>query len=291
MLYLLKEALPIRRAILCCLLLLIAPVDGNAAPVITRVEVDLATSRILIFGRDLGNVGMAKLDQTKLTILSASGSMVEAMLPSTPAPGTYRLTVMDLKNWRRTIGVTIGGVGAQGPQGDPGPQGPEGPQGPQGPQGDPGPQGPEGPEGPQGVPGTGSIFTGCCATGYNIDPQFTGVAGRHPSSSTLELNQTIWPVECLASDLVARLRQPFVSEDPEYSLVLGPGDSVEVTLLVDGVDTSVSCSFGEGENWCHSGTNAELIPAESFVALKFLNLKGATSLFSNWNVSWGLVCR
>jgi len=278
MLQLVKQALPLRNAILCWLLLLIAPLDGNAAPVISRVEVDLATSQIFIFGKDLGNVGMVRLDQSKLTILSASGSAIETELPASLTPGTYRLTVMDFRNWRRSIGVTIGGVGEQGPQGEPGAQGPPGAQG------EPGPQGPEGPEGPQGVPGAGSIFSGCCVRGYSVGSEFVSLGTIREAGwdgEGLEAAQTIWPVDCTASNIVAHLVDP---------LILGPGDSVEVTLVVDGAETDVSCSFGESENRCSSDANTEVIPAGALVALKFEYIKGATSDLVPWFVGWGLAC-
>ena len=64
-----------------------------------------------------------------------------------------------------------------------------------------------------------------------------------------------------------------------------------MTLVVNGAETFVSCSFGEDEDRCNSGANTDVIPAGTLVALKFLNLWGGVSNIGVWTIDWGLVCR
>lgn len=135
--------------------------DSSHQPAITAARAEGGVLRI-----DGINFGTAKpkvtLGTLPLSVVAVTATKIDAVLPSTVAPGSYLLTVTagkgkdergddDAKydeSW-----ITIG---ANGPQGLPGPAGTAGPQGaigPIGPQGAPGVAGPAGPAGRDGVDG------------------------------------------------------------------------------------------------------------------------------------------
>ena len=147
--------------------------DSSHAPAITEARADGALLRIdgLEFA---GGTPKLTLGSTVLSIVSATATHIDALLPVGVAPGSYLLTLTLAKGRNdRTddnskydeFWVTIGGAGAAGKDGVAGPQGPAGPIGatgaigPQGSQGlagakgDPGPQGPAGNSGPAGPAG------------------------------------------------------------------------------------------------------------------------------------------
>jgi hypothetical protein len=119
------------------------PVSLSAAraPVITSAVADTTVSQIRIAGQNFGNGQPSVLmDGMPLTVLSYTGSLVTANLPTAIGAGSYRLSLENASTL--LIGlfdVTLGAVGPQGPQGSQGPAGSAGSTGPQGPPGPPGP--------------------------------------------------------------------------------------------------------------------------------------------------------
>jgi hypothetical protein len=196
---------------------------------------------------------------------------------------------------RPTLNVRIVGMRFifDGPDGAEGPAGPTGPQGPQGPQGDLGPQGPKGdqgdpgPQGEPGVGGTGTIFTGVQAdftgSGAYVYDDLNGAAG---GNHLLWDQQTLMPVDCSAGNLSLVLLRNSNPDVPEF---LEPGDGVTATIIVDGVESPVSCSFGEGEKECNSGSATHAILAGSLVSIRFNRVFGS-AYFGEQVFPWSLVC-
>jgi hypothetical protein len=147
--------------------------DSSHAPAITEAHADGAMLRIT--GLELaGGTPKLTLGSAELSIVSATATHIDALLPVGVAPGSYLLTLTLAKSRNdrsddnskyEEFWVTIGAAGAAGKDGVAGPQGPAGPMGatgaigPQGSQGlagakgDPGPQGPAGNAGPAGPSG------------------------------------------------------------------------------------------------------------------------------------------
>ncbi|QJR10010.1 hypothetical protein DSM104443_01061 [Usitatibacter rugosus] len=138
--------------------------DSSRQPAITDARAEAGVLRIggINFGNAKPKVTLGSL---QLTVVALTATKIEAVLPSTVAPGSYLLTVTAAKgqhggndrddddddakydeSW-----ITIGAAGPQGAAGAAGAQGAAGPQGATGPQGAPGSMGPQGPIGPQGA--------------------------------------------------------------------------------------------------------------------------------------------
>lgn len=146
--------------------------DSSHQPAITAAHAEGGVLRI-----DGINFGTAKpkvmLGTLPLSVVAVTATKIDAVLPSTVAPGSYLLTVTagkgkgggddhDDNSRYDESWITIGETGAQGPAGAMGPAGPSGATGPmglpgpEGPQGLTGATGPAGPQGPMGPAGGGS---------------------------------------------------------------------------------------------------------------------------------------
>jgi hypothetical protein len=140
--------------------------DSSHQPAIIEAHADGAMLRIT--GFDLaGGTPKITLGNAALSIVSATATHIDALLPAGVAPGSYLLTLTLSKGRKDGVAdrnddsskyeefwVTIGGAGAAGKDGVAGPQGPAGPMGAMGPQGPAGPMGAMGPMGPIGPQGT-----------------------------------------------------------------------------------------------------------------------------------------
>lgn len=154
--------------------------DSSRQPTITEARADGGVLRIM--GFNLGGVRpRVALGTLALSVVSATATQIDALVPGSVAPGSYLLTIDvgrgksdDNEGKIDEFWVTIGAVGPQGPAGSAGPQGVRGPMGPQGLQGlagpagnagatgatgAPGPSGPQGAIGPAGPSGPGGALT------------------------------------------------------------------------------------------------------------------------------------
>jgi hypothetical protein len=121
----------------------------SGPPVITSAQPSIESGILTIDGAGFPVSPQVFLSSVPLTVLRASASEIQAVLPAGLPPATYRLVVASAgKNpVSAAFAVTVGAVGPQGPAGENGLPGIQGP---------PGPEGPPGPPGPPGT-GTGSI--------------------------------------------------------------------------------------------------------------------------------------
>jgi collagen triple helix repeat protein len=138
----------------------VALTAGTAAPaaaetVIYRVQVDVPTSVINVFGSGFGTTApLVTLEGNPLSVVSNTDTSIVLTLPAGTAAGSYLLAVAPAASGPlggrsyASFSFTLGAAGPQGPQGVPGPAGP------QGAQGVPGPAGPQGATGPQGPAGS-----------------------------------------------------------------------------------------------------------------------------------------
>jgi hypothetical protein len=131
-----------------------SPAWAKERPVITDVVVDEDSGSLTVRGFDFpAESADLTLGTSPLQVLSQAPDTIEAVLPSSPEPGTYLLLVA-FQKVSAEIDVTLG---AEGPVGAPGPAGLQGEQGPPGPPGPIGPGGPPGPPGGEGAPGISGL--------------------------------------------------------------------------------------------------------------------------------------
>jgi type VI secretion system VgrG family protein len=103
-------------------------------PSISRVIPDVAAEILFVHGENFGADPSVWLDGIPLHVLNATGSSIQAELPSLE-PGTYLLIVARSRRMPpkpkdlATMDVTLGAVGPDGAVGPPGPEGPPGPPG------------------------------------------------------------------------------------------------------------------------------------------------------------------
>jgi hypothetical protein len=180
---------------LCVASALLAPsapafADSSRDPAVTEARADGGVLHIL--GLNLGG-GRPKvtLGTLQLSVVSMTATQIDAVVPSTVAPGSYLLSVSFPKG--RNGGddrnddskydefwVTIGAAGPQGlvgPQGPAGKDGATGIQGAQGPAGSQGLTGPSGPQGSTGVQGPQGVAGKDGATGPSGTDGATGPQG------------------------------------------------------------------------------------------------------------------
>ncbi len=164
--------------------------DSSHQPAITEAHADGAMLRIV--GIDLGS-GTPKvtLGSIVLSIVAATSTRIDALLPAAVAPGSYLLTLTLARGRKDAVAdrnddggyeefwVTIAGDGAAGRDGVAGPQGPAGPTGATGAKGDAGATGPVGATGPKGDTGP---MGASGATGADGPAGATGPAG--PASTS-----------------------------------------------------------------------------------------------------------
>jgi hypothetical protein len=115
---------------------------------INSAQVNLSTHTIAISGTNFGNqLPEVSLDATSLVVTAFGPAKIQANLPVSLVPGSYRLVVTAGGGLARfgLMDVTVGAVGLQGPQGPQGPPGMQGRVGPQGPAGVAGPAASAGP--------------------------------------------------------------------------------------------------------------------------------------------------
>lgn len=122
----------------------VSPTSASPQTVITKVMLEFGETHnaIQIEGRNFGSTPTVLLGESMgtfldLALISATDSIIRAVLPSSFTAGTYLLVVEAGSGPNETdvMDVTIGAVGPigpQGPEGAPGPQGPPGPEGPSG---------------------------------------------------------------------------------------------------------------------------------------------------------------
>jgi IPT/TIG domain len=115
-------------------------------PVITSAQPNVEAGILTIDGANFPVSPQVVLNSASLTVLTASASQIQTVLPPGIPPATYRLVVTSAgkNSVAAAFAVTVGAAGPQGPAGENGLQGVQGP------------PGPEGPPGPPGPPGTGS---------------------------------------------------------------------------------------------------------------------------------------
>ncbi len=144
--------------------LFIAIFGANVHAAASRIDSVIATPTMLtVKGANLvPKKGPAKLVlggmSAPLTVVSASPTQVQALLPVNLPPGSYSVVIGngadDKDEFFFTVGLeSAGEPGPQGPPGPPGPPGSTGQTGLTGPAGPTGPQGPTGPTGPTGAAG------------------------------------------------------------------------------------------------------------------------------------------
>ena len=137
---------------------------SSRQPAIIEARADGSVLRILGFNLGGGKPSVT-LGTLTLTVVSATATQIDALIPATVVPGSYLLAVdlsksKDRDNDRHDgdgmydeFWVTIGAAGPAGKDGAAGPQGPAGSAGATGPQGLIGIQGLQGPPGAPGAPG------------------------------------------------------------------------------------------------------------------------------------------
>jgi hypothetical protein len=239
--------------------------QGSASNQLTiiRAQADLATSALLIEGRDLitrnDPVAAVSLAHLVLDVVESSASHIVATLPPSIAPGTYLLRV---SRGRGTVQsdsfyVSIGNVvaGPQGEKGDKGDKGDPGDVGPAGPQGEPGlpgaagaagPQGPPGPAGPQGPPGPGITPEQLAALEARVAALeaaaptllFTGGWNCAIGVSCQDVYEVVLPQDTDVTLSISNVTGASVVR----AAVFGPGEALSGTNLLTGSNLDSLCS-------------------------------------------------
>src|SRR5450755_3957053 len=98
--------------------ILIATISAAASaaspPIITSTTLNTANGQLTITGANLSPTGAApsvSFDNTALTLVSFSSTIVVANLPATFGPGTYLLQVTNSNSQSGTFDITLGAVG------------------------------------------------------------------------------------------------------------------------------------------------------------------------------------
>ena len=122
-------------------------------------------------------------------------------------------------------------------------------------------------------PATPQIFTGEVSAGGSaiFFGAVTGVGGASPTEA---LAQTLMPRDCVAQDLQ-------VSTTP----ALAGGESIVITLRVNGADTTVTCTVPAGGAVCNSGTATQALTAGTIVGMRVDFVTAGTT-----SVRYGLNC-
>jgi hypothetical protein len=145
----------VKASLLCTVLIADTAWAATTTSVVSAV-VDSSADRITISGtgfKPAASAPTVTLDNLSLTLVSSTNLAVVAKVPTSLAPGSYLLTVMNSASQSATFNVTVGAVGPAGATG------PAGPKGATGATGQAGPRGATGPAGPIGMPGTGVVYS------------------------------------------------------------------------------------------------------------------------------------
>jgi acetylornithine deacetylase/succinyl-diaminopimelate desuccinylase-like protein len=176
---------------------------------------------------------------------------------------------------------TIDTLGPAGPTGAPGPSGAAGPAGPVGGPGSTGPMGVDGPLGPPGPAGPiGSVGVNPRRlTGGTPEPLNQGHGAVYAGPGVRSLSSNVEDVGVpLSAGTLINLRV-----NTGEALQQG---TVEVRVLVDGVDTGLTCSVGSGLTGCSDLATSVPVNADQVVALRVvvLNTIGAAATRVNFSL-------
>ena len=155
-----------------------------------------------------------------------------------------------------------------------GKRGPEGEQGEPGEPGAQGQQGTPGPSGAAGAPGTdglGAILGGGTA---NNTPRFFSLSGGGSSAQTADTTRTLSPN-----------RQITLSELGGVSLTAPTGgNSLILTVMLDGAATAITCTIPTGSTSCSSGATLN-VPARSQLSMRATQPAGPETFALSWSVT------
>ena len=156
-----------------------------------------------------------------------------------------------------------GATGAAGLQGPTGATGAIGPAGPAGATGAVGPAGPIGATGPAGSAGVASLIGGSQGLLSLVPgiPQFLAPSSQSVPTLVALGNLAVIPAAETASNL-------HVSTDGS---VLSLGGTVKLTLMVNGVASTLSCTVPSGASMCADSTHTVALAAGNEVAFEVLN--------------------
>lgn len=160
--------------------------------------------------------------------------------------------------------------GPKGARGAAGQNGRDGSAGPQGPQGPAGPPGADGAPGAPGAPGdsTVAVVSGRM-TGYSgvLGPAFGSPTGTTSVNANEDLVETLAPARALAARNLA----------VQTTVAPGTGNSLTVTLRVDGADTALGCTIAGTATTCTNVGDEASIPAASTLSYGVTSSPGVLS--------------
>lgn len=153
-----------------------------------------------------------------------------------------------------------GADGLPGPSGPAGPAGPSGPAGPPGADGQPGAAGPSGPAGPAGPQGSRVLFGSVAFVDAADLTGFFGLGGTQNLFSSAAQGGTVLPTAGAVTDFHA-------------SGYVAAAGTVTVTVLKNGVATTISCALSSTTSTC-SSTDTVPFAAGDLIAVEVQNTTG-----------------